>query len=177
MMLSASFLHFFVKTYHGTSPPKNCLQKSHGKCRDQANFPQCRQLESHQTRNGQPKHHDVRDEIQHSVGTKHGLLAAAVSTRQSQVPVGLNRLANQHGTQDARGREQTDRDARQLGDGGEARDRKDLDVQDEQRHFRQADAQRPECLQRQRDLRGPKKVLLVPPWSTTTSCCPKLQDR
>lgn len=124
------------------------VQEPNGKGKDQADLSQRRQLQPQQARDGQAQHHQVGQEVEDAVDAKHQLLAAAVAARDVQVPVALDGVADEQGAHDARDGQQGDADAGDLGDGRQARGREDLDVEDEQRHLGEADAERPEDLER-----------------------------
>lgn len=87
------------------------LQEANRKGENETNFPPVRQLQPKQTRNGQRQDHDISEKIEDAVNAKDGLLAAAVTPRGIQVPVGLDGLADQQRAHDTRDCQEGDADA------------------------------------------------------------------
>lgn len=74
----------------------------------------------------------------------------------------LNRLADEESTQDGGDGEKTDEGARDLGHNREAGKRKHFDVEEEEGHLGNTDAEGPEDLERHGDLNWRSRSAIIP---------------
>lgn len=121
-------------------------QETHREGGDESNLLVRGQLQLQQAGYRQRQDHHVGHQVHDAVEAKDGLLVPAVPTGQAEVPVVLDRLADEERAQDAGDGEEGDADGGDLADEGQLRDREDLDVEEQQRDLGQAEAEGPEDL-------------------------------